>query len=94
MSNIITLRVPESLHARARKLAQDDGVSLNQYVQLALAEKLAREEVMQSLDARFDHMQKRLLEKFVERELGYHDFFHEEMEKLNRLAARLERRYG
>ena len=50
MSNVITLRVPESLYARAKKLAKDDGISLNQYVQMALNEKLAREETMQLVE--------------------------------------------
>jgi len=40
MSNI-TLRLPESLHNRLRELASREGVSMNQFVTLALAEKLS-----------------------------------------------------
>ena len=37
----VTLRLPESLHNRAKELAQEDGVSMNQFIMLALAEKVA-----------------------------------------------------
>ena len=36
MINVITLRVSEPLFARVKKLAKEDGISLNQYVQMAL----------------------------------------------------------
>ncbi len=37
----ISLRLPESLHARARELAKKEQVSLNPLITLALAEKLS-----------------------------------------------------
>lgn len=37
----MSLRLPNSLHARARELAQREGISLNQLVSTAVAEKLA-----------------------------------------------------
>jgi predicted transcriptional regulator len=37
----ISLRLPDSLHARARALAEKENVSLNQLITLALAEKLS-----------------------------------------------------
>ncbi len=37
----ISLRLPESLHAAARKLAGKDHVSINQFITIALAEKLS-----------------------------------------------------
>jgi hypothetical protein len=40
MSNI-SLRLPASLHAKAREVAKKDQVSLNQLITLALAEKLS-----------------------------------------------------
>lgn len=39
-SGQIRLRLPKSLHGQAAKLASDDGVSLNQYICLALQEKV------------------------------------------------------
>lgn len=37
----ISLRLPESLHAKAREIAEKEQVSLNQLITLALAEKLS-----------------------------------------------------
>ncbi len=37
----ISLRLPESLHATARALAEQEEISLNQLITLALAEKIS-----------------------------------------------------
>lgn len=37
----ISLRLPDSLHEQIRKLASVDGVSINQFISTAAAEKLA-----------------------------------------------------
>jgi len=37
----ISLRLPESLHTLARELAQEEGISMNQLITLALAEKVS-----------------------------------------------------
>jgi hypothetical protein len=37
----ISLRIPTSLHKRARELAQQEEVSINQFITLALAEKIS-----------------------------------------------------
>ena len=37
----ISLRLPESLHKQVRKLAEDEGTSINQFITLAVAEKLS-----------------------------------------------------
>lgn len=37
----ISLRLPDSLHKIARELAQEEGISMNQLITLALAEKVA-----------------------------------------------------
>jgi HicB family len=37
----ISLRIPESLHARARELAEKEKISINQLITLALAEKIS-----------------------------------------------------
>ena len=39
--SMISLRLPESLHARIRALAKQENVSINQLVTLAVAEKIA-----------------------------------------------------
>lgn len=37
----LSLRLPESLHQRARELARREGVSMNQLIATALAEKIS-----------------------------------------------------
>jgi hypothetical protein len=37
----MSIRLPESLHRKARELAEQEGVSINQLVATALAEKLS-----------------------------------------------------
>ncbi len=37
----ISLRLPDSLHEQIRKLAHVDGISINQFISTAAAEKLA-----------------------------------------------------
>jgi hypothetical protein len=37
----ISLRLPDSLHETARKLAEQENISMNQLITLALAEKIA-----------------------------------------------------
>lgn len=37
----LSLRLPDSLHQQARELALKDGISINQFIATAVAEKLA-----------------------------------------------------
>lgn len=37
----LSLRLPKSLHERARALAQQEGISINQLIATALAEKIS-----------------------------------------------------
>lgn len=37
----LSLRLPDSLHRRVRELAQQEGISINQFISTAVAEKLA-----------------------------------------------------
>ncbi|MCZ2128513.1 MAG: type II toxin-antitoxin system HicB family antitoxin [Anaerolineales bacterium] len=39
--SILSLRLPESLHQYARKMAEKENISINQLITLALAEKLS-----------------------------------------------------
>ena len=52
MSNVLSLRIPKSLHEEVKELAQDEGVSLNQFVMLALAEKVATLRAIDYLEQR------------------------------------------
>lgn len=37
----LSLRIPKSMHEQLRELASEEGVSINQFVTLAIAEKIA-----------------------------------------------------
>lgn len=50
----MSLRLPESLHERAREIAKREGVSINQLVATALAEKLSALDTLEYLEARAD----------------------------------------
>ncbi len=38
----LSIRLPNSIHQHAKRLARDEGISVNQLVSSALAEKLSR----------------------------------------------------
>ena len=48
----LSLRLPESLHKRVRELAQQDGISINQFISTAVAEKLAALMTVEYLEER------------------------------------------
>jgi len=48
----ISLRLPESLHKRIRELASEDGISINQFISTAAAEKLAALMTVEYLEKR------------------------------------------
>ena len=48
----ISLRLSESLHRQVRKLAQREGVSINQLISTALAEKISALMTLDYLEAR------------------------------------------
>jgi len=41
MGSTLTLRLPKSLHGRIRALAKEDGISINQFLVTAAAEKMS-----------------------------------------------------
>jgi hypothetical protein len=41
MSSVLSVRIPKSLHNQLKELAQQEGVSVDQFVMLAVAEKVA-----------------------------------------------------
>lgn len=52
MSNVLSVRIPKSLHNQVRELAEEEGISMNQFVMLALAEKAAALQAMNYLEER------------------------------------------
>jgi len=54
----LTVRLPESLHEKVRDLAEEEGISMNQLVMLAVSEKVTRLDA----EAQFAHLD--ALERF------------------------------
>jgi hypothetical protein len=48
----LSLRLPESLHKKVRDLAAQEGISINQFIATALAEKLSALMTMEYLEER------------------------------------------
>lgn len=48
----MSLRLPESLHQQVRELARKEGISINQFIATALAEKLSALLTEEYLEAR------------------------------------------
>ena len=48
----LSLRLPKSLHAQLKELAQEEGISVNQIVMLAVAEKVASISTIEYLEKR------------------------------------------
>lgn len=52
MSDVFSLRLPKSLHKQIKELAKEDGISMNQFMMLALAEKVAAMQAISYLEKR------------------------------------------
>ena len=39
--SVLSLRLPNSMHEQVRELAEQEGISINQFILLAVAEKMA-----------------------------------------------------
>jgi len=59
----LSLRLPKSLHQQLRELAREEGVSVNQFVMLAVAEKVASISTIEYLEKRAKRGSR---EKFLE----------------------------
>jgi hypothetical protein len=59
----MSLRLPESLHREAKKLARQEGISINQLVSTALAEKISALAAGEYLEQRAQHGSRRKFER-------------------------------
>jgi hypothetical protein len=48
----LSLRLPKSLHEQVKELAREEGISMNQFVLLAVAEKVASISTVEYLEKR------------------------------------------
>jgi uncharacterized protein (DUF1778 family) len=63
----ISLRLPDSLHEQIRKLANVDGISINQFISTAAAEKLAALMTVDYLEERAKRGTRQRFEAALER---------------------------
>jgi len=75
----LSLRLPKSLHEQLREVAQEEGISVNQFVMLAVAEKVASLSAIEYLEKR---AQRGRREKFIEILSKVPDVEPEEFDKL------------
>ncbi|MFN8440842.1 MAG: toxin-antitoxin system HicB family antitoxin [Caldilineaceae bacterium] len=50
--SVLSLRLPHSMHDHVKDLAQQEGVSINQFIMLAVAEKMAAIDTKEYLQKR------------------------------------------
>lgn len=63
----ISLRLPESLHRRARELAEKEGISINQLIATSLAEKMAALMTGEYLEARASRGSRKAFDRVLKR---------------------------
>lgn len=61
----ISLRLPDSLHKRVRKLAKQENISINQFIATALAEKMSALLTNEYLDERAKRGSRRKFERVL-----------------------------
>jgi uncharacterized protein (DUF1778 family) len=59
----LSLRLPKSVHEQLREVAQEEGISVNQFIMLAVAEKVASISAIEYLEKRAKRGSR---EKFLE----------------------------
>lgn len=52
MSTTLSLRLPNSIHKKLKQYAEQDGISMNQFISTAVAEKLASLATVEYLEQR------------------------------------------
>jgi hypothetical protein len=62
----MSLRLPESLHERARELAKREGVSINQLIATAVAEKISALDTVAYLEERASRASRKAFLKALE----------------------------
>jgi hypothetical protein len=50
--NVLSLRLPKSMHSQLKELAKEEGISINQFVTLAIAEKIGSLSALEYLEKR------------------------------------------
>ena len=76
----LSVRLPESLHKKIEELAEQEGMSMNQFVTLAVSEKMCALLTVDYLEERAERASKQKFENIMEQ---VPDVEPEEYDKLN-----------
>ena len=63
----VSLRLPNSIHNRVKELARQDGVSINQFISIALTEKLSVMNAAEYLEKRAKRASREKFERVMEK---------------------------
>jgi len=63
----MTVRLPESLHDQIKQLAQDEGISINQFLVVAAAEKMSALMTEDFLESEAKKGNRKAFERFLEK---------------------------
>jgi hypothetical protein len=63
----ITVRLPESLHKKAKEIAKADGVSLNQFISSAVGEKLSSVMTVSYLENRAERGSQKAFDRIMKK---------------------------
>lgn len=63
----LSVRLPESLHRRLKKMADKEGVSMNQFITLAVSEKVSTLMTVDYLKERARRGDRKTFEEFLEK---------------------------
>jgi hypothetical protein len=63
--SILSLRLPESLHNKIKEFSKDEGISINQFITSAVAEKISAFATKDYLEMRARRSDKKRFEKAI-----------------------------
>jgi hypothetical protein len=90
MTNL-SLRLPDSLHAKVRELAERDDVSINQFIATAIAEKAAALMTVEYLEERAREADPKLFDQILSRVPDTAPIAGDELRPLDRSKRRVPR---
>jgi len=67
MMSTLSIRLPESLHKRLKEMAEKEGVSMNQFITLAVSEKVSTLLTVDYLKERSQRGDRQAFEKLLEK---------------------------
>jgi len=57
--SVLSLRLPDSLHAKIKEFSKDEGISINQFISSAVAEKISAFATLEYLEMRAERADKK-----------------------------------